>query len=108
LVDLRKVDSTSLLARRAVSGNVIGLLGRRVGTGALRRVLGRTAGMEVDQRIFYLRSLFAVAGLRGWEEVLEREAKTVQVCIDMMENKVLGRERRKGQLELLRRHSAHG
>ena len=99
LVNLREVDSGNLLASSEVSDNVVGLLGRRIGTAALRRVLGRIAGMEVDQRIFYLQTLFAVAGLRGWEEVLEREAKTVPVFIDIMENKVLGRERRKGLLD---------
>jgi hypothetical protein len=96
LVDLRDLDNSSLLASRAVSDNVIGLLGRPAGAEALRRVLGRIARMEPAQRVFYLRSLFAVAGLRGWESVVEREAKSVPVVIDIMANKVLGRERRKG------------
>jgi hypothetical protein len=65
----------------------------------LCRVIKRIARLETDQRIFYLKSLFSVAGLRGWEEVLEQEAKSVPVMIDIMANKVLGRERKKG-LEL--------
>jgi hypothetical protein len=96
LIDLREVDNTSLLASRAVSDNVVALLCRSAGTKALRRVLGRIAGMEPDQRVVHLQSLFVIAGLRGWEDVLEREAKTVPLMIDIMENKVLGRERRKG------------
>jgi hypothetical protein len=96
LVDLRKLDNASLLASREVSDNVTGLLGCPAGADALRGVIDRIARMETDQRIFYLRSLFAVAGLRGWEEDLEREAKSAPVIIDIMANKVLGRERRKG------------
>jgi hypothetical protein len=103
LVDLRELDNTSLLASHEVSDNVIGLLGRPAGAKALRRVLGRIAGMEPDQRVYYLRLLFVIAGLREWEEVLEREAKSVPFMIDIMENKVLGRERRVGELTLLRR-----
>ena len=107
LVSLCDVDSANLLASSEVSDNVLGLLGRGVGTVALRGVLDRIAVMQVDQRVRYLQTLFAVVGLRGWEEVLEREAKTVPVYIDIMKNKVLGRERRQGQLDgvltLLRR-----
>jgi hypothetical protein len=107
LVDLRDLDNASLLASRAVSDNVIGLPGRPAGPEALRRVLGRIARMEPAQRVFYLRSLFVIAGLRGWEDVVEREAKSVPVVIDIMANKVLGRERRNGMLaeglKLLRR-----
>jgi hypothetical protein len=52
--------------------------------------------MKPHKRVFYLQLLFVIAGLRGWEDVLEREAKTVPLIIDIMENKVLGRERKKG------------
>ena len=108
MVDLRELDNTNLLASRAVSDNVIGLLGRPAGTEVLRRVLGRIARLRPDQRVFYLRSLFAVAGLRGWEDVVEREAKSVPVVIDIMANKVLGRERKKGLAEGLERGRMKG
>jgi hypothetical protein len=111
LVDFRELDNVSLLASREVSDNVIGLLGSPAGAETLCRVVKRITRLETGQLIFYLRSLFAVAGLRGWEEVLEREAKSVPVMIDIMANKVLGRERKKGlelglvkgELRLLRR-----
>jgi hypothetical protein len=90
------LDNASLLASREVSDNVIGLLGRPPGAAALRKVIGRIARMGTDRQILYLRSLFAVAVLGGWEDVLEREAKSVPVIIDIMGSKVLGRERRKG------------
>ena len=92
----RKLDNTRLLASREVSDNILGLLGRSAGTEALRSVLERIAGMEPGQRVRYLQLLFVIAGLRGWEEDLEREAETVPVIIDVMANKVLGRERRVG------------
>jgi hypothetical protein len=111
LIDLRDLDNTSLLASREVSDNVIGLFGRPAGTEALRRVLRRIAGLEPDQRAQYLHLLFVVAGLSGWEDVLEQEVNSVPMMIDIMDNKVLGRERRKGleagrlegELTLLRR-----
>jgi hypothetical protein len=44
----------------------------------------------------FLNALIAVAGLRGLEEVIEREANKVPVIIDILENKVLGREYKRG------------
>src|SRR2546426_8367574 len=44
-----------------------------------------------------------LAGLRHLEETVEREARKMPIFIDIMENKVLGREIKKGELIILRR-----
>jgi hypothetical protein len=62
----------------------------------------RIAALEPDQRIFYLRVLLVIAGLRGWEELVEREVSSVPMTIDILENKVLGREIRRGARTVLR------
>ena len=59
------------------------------------------------QRESYWEALLVLAGLRGLEMQVEEEAKRVPVVIDILENKVLGREYRRGHQEgernLLRR-----
>lgn len=103
LLDIRALDTSDLLASSDVSDNVIGLLGRVADTeSTLRGLIARIAALEPDRRIFYLRALFVIAGLRDWEPAVEREASYVPVFIDLLENKVLGREIKRGAANLLR------
>ena len=97
LVDIREIDGDRLLASREVSDNVIGILGRVADSrGALRRLVNRIAKMRPDDRATYLNALLVVAGLRGLEPLVEREAKNVPVLINILDNKVLGREYKRG------------
>lgn len=55
------------------------------------------AGLQPEAREFYLRALLTLAGLRGLEQLVDEEARNMPVLIDILENKVLGREFKKGQ-----------
>jgi hypothetical protein len=104
LLDIRDVDSEPLISSPHVSDNVIAMLGRVPDAAtAARRVLGRIATLEPDARMRYLRLLFVIGGLRGMEDLLEKEVSTMPVYIDILENKVLGREYKKGELAVLRK-----
>jgi hypothetical protein len=62
----------------------------------IRRVLTRIAeGREVDRETA-LEALLVIAGLRHQEEVVEQEVKKMPVLNDILENKVLGREYKRG------------
>ncbi len=52
--------------------------------------------------MFYLRALLELAGLRGIEEFVEGEARKMPLLNSILDNKVLGREFRRGHEELLR------
>ena len=52
-----------------------------------------------DARATYLAALLTLAGLRNLEELVEEEARKVPVFIDIMQNKVLGREYKRGLQE---------
>jgi len=97
LIDMREVDGDRLLSSAQVSDNVIGILGRVADTrAAVRRLVERIAELDPDDRMTYLRSLFVVAGLRGLAKMVEGEARTMPVHINILENEVLGREYLKG------------
>jgi hypothetical protein len=66
-------------------------------------ILGNLSNLDTDAREFYLRALLTVAGLRGLEEVIEEEARKMPLLNDILENRVLGREFKRGELSLLRR-----
>jgi hypothetical protein len=97
LVDIRDLDGDALLDSTQPGDNVLAILARlRDRTEAVRRIVGKLAGLEVSARDFYLRVLLIVAGLRGLEDVVEREARKVPILEDILDNKVLGREFRRG------------
>ena len=66
-------------------------------------ILGNLSNLDTDAREFYLRALLTVAGLRGLEEMIEEEARKMPLLNDILENRVLGREFKRGELSLLRR-----
>ena len=97
LVDMREVDGDRLLASPHVSDNVIGILGRLTDSHqSLQRLVQRIARLKPSRRAMYVDALMVVAGLRGLEPLAEREVKRVPVIIDILENKVLGREYKRG------------
>jgi flagellar biosynthesis/type III secretory pathway protein FliH len=78
---------------------------------AVRKIVARLAGLAPSERATALEQLFILAGLRRLEETVEQEARKMPVYIDILENKVLGREfkkglqegRQEGELAILRR-----
>jgi hypothetical protein len=65
--------------------------------------VARLAGLEPAQRATALEQLFILAGLRRLEETVEREARKMPIHIDILENQVLGREFKRGEVTVLRR-----
>ena len=61
--------------------------------------MGRIAGLDAVEREKALGQLFILAGLRRLEESVEQEARKMPILIDILENKVLGREYKRGLQE---------
>jgi predicted transposase YdaD len=97
LIDIREIDGQSLLESAQVGDNVIAILTRlRDRRSAVHEIVQKVSELEEDARLFYLRALFVIAGLRGLEGAVEEEARKVPMYIDILENEVLGREFKKG------------
>jgi hypothetical protein len=62
----------------------------------LRRILERIAAGPVDGRDEALAELFIFAGLRKMEVETRREARTMPILNDIMDNRVIGPAIRKG------------
>jgi predicted transposase YdaD len=101
LIDIRKVDGEALLASDQLGDNVIAVLTRlRHRRKAVQEIVGRLSGVEEDAREFYLQALLELAGLRGLEEFVEEEARKMPILRStILENKVLGREYKRGRQE---------
>jgi hypothetical protein len=107
-VDIRELDGDRLLESTEVGDNVIAILARLRDHGdAVRRIVERTGTLTPLKRETALRALLTLAGLRRFEEVVEREIRKMPIYIDILENKVLGREYKRGlqegELAILRR-----
>jgi hypothetical protein len=112
LVDVRDLDGERLRQSPQMGDNVIAILTRlRDQRGALNEILGKLSNLDIDGREFYLRALLTLAGLRGLEETVEEEARKMPLLKEILENRVLGREFKRGleqgvqqgELTLLRR-----
>ncbi len=101
LIDLREIDSGLLLASPDTSDNVLSILTRFANRRqTVDEIIARIVRQEdAGQRAFYLEALLLLAGLRGLEEEVEGEIKKMPVHIDILENKVLGREYKRGRQE---------
>jgi predicted transposase YdaD len=66
---------------------------------AVRRIVEKITGSVEIDRETALHALLILAGLRGLEEVVEEEARKVPILNDILDNKVLGREFKKGLQE---------
>jgi predicted transposase YdaD len=97
MVDIRDLDGDRLLESEEVGDNVIAILARlRDDKEAVRRIVGRIAGLPAAERQAALSQLLILAGLRHLEEAVEQEARKMPIHIDILENKVLGREYKRG------------
>jgi hypothetical protein len=103
-VDIRSLDGDRLLESEEVGDNVIAILAHlRDHKEAVRKIVARLAGLEPAQRANALEQLFILAGLRRLEETVEREVRKMPIHIDILENQVLGREFKRGEVTVLRR-----
>jgi hypothetical protein len=100
VVDVRELDGDRLLASDQVGDNVIAILARlRDRHGAVAQILARIAELGPGERETALTQLVRLAGLRRLEEYVEREARKMPLLDDIMDNKVLGREFKRGLAE---------
>jgi hypothetical protein len=107
-MDIRDLDGDHLLESADIGDNVIAILAQlRDHREAVHRIVEKIAGLTGSDRQTALTQLFILSGLRHLEEVVEREARTMPIFIDILENKVLGREYKRGlqegELTILRR-----
>lgn len=99
-IDVRNLDGDRLLESEEVGDNIIAVLAQlRDHKEAVRQIVMRIAGLAPSERATALEQLFILAGLRRLEEIVEQEARKMPVYIDILENKVLGREFKKGLQE---------
>lgn len=97
VVDIRELDGERLLASEQVGDNVIAILTRlRDREGAIHEIVRRISELEGSQRELALRQLIILGGLRRLEESIEREARKMPLLDDILDNKVLGREYKRG------------
>jgi len=100
LIDIRALDGEQLLASPQTSDNVMAVLAKLQNERAAMETIVRKIGeSDVEQRAFYLQALLTLAGLRNLEELAEEEARKVPILNDILENKVLGREFKRGLQE---------
>ena len=103
-VDIRTLDGDQLLESGTVGDNVIAILARlRDHKEAVRRIVEKIAGLPSDEREASLAQLLVLSGLRHLEESVEQEVRKMPILNDILDNKVLGREFKRGELTVLRR-----
>lgn len=107
-IDIREFDCDPLLESSHIGDNVIAILTKlRDQQQVVRRILSKIADLSSPEREAALSQLLRISGLRHLEELVEREVKTMPVYNPIMENKVLGREIKRGiqigELNVVRR-----
>jgi len=107
MVDIRELDGDSLLESARIGDNIIAVLARvRDRRAAVREILNRIATEDPGERGKALTGFMMLAGLRRLEEIIEQEAGQMPLLDDILDNKVLGREFRRGR-EQGREHGLH-
>jgi hypothetical protein len=97
LVDIREVDGDVLINSPRVGDNILSVLTTLPNLEeGIRRILAKIAECEVPERQAALQQFLLIAGLRNLEETIEKEVRKVPIIYDIMENKVLGREYKRG------------
>jgi hypothetical protein len=104
LVDMRDLDGDRLPESEEAGDNVIAILARlRDHREAVRKIVAPIAGLASAKRATALEQLLILAGLRRLEEVVEQKVRHMPLYDSILDNKVLGREYKRGELALLRR-----
>jgi predicted transposase YdaD len=95
--DIRDLDGEALLASNDLGDNVLAVLtGLRNQRAAVSAIVAKIAGSRQDGRATALQQLTVLAGLRALESEVEEEISRMPLLIDILENKVLGREYLRG------------
>ncbi len=98
------MDGERLLESQAIGDNVIAILTRlRDQREAVHRIVAKCATLTPTGRQAALEQLIVLGGLRRLEVLVEKEARTMPVYIDINENRVLGPIFRNGERNILRR-----
>ena len=102
IVDIRELDGERLLESDRIEDNVIAVLARvNDRRETIKHILSRIAAGDPAERGRMLAAFIMLAGLRRLEEVIEQEASQMPLLDDIMDNKVLGREFKRGELAVL-------
>jgi rhodanese-related sulfurtransferase len=97
IVDIRELDGERLLESERIGDNIIAVLARvRDEREAVKRILSRIAEADPGVRSSALAGFLLLAGLRQIEDVIEQEVSRMPLLDDILDNKVLGREFRRG------------
>jgi hypothetical protein len=104
IVDVRDFNGERLLESPKVGDNTVPILttlpDRRA---SIHRVVRRIAGLGPGERETAPMRLLILAGLRRLSGMVEEEARQMPILNDILEHEVIGREYRKGELNLLLR-----
>lgn len=104
LCDIHEFDGRQLCDSPFIGDNIISILAKWPDKlDGIRRVLKRIAEREPPKRAKALAQLMIVAGLRKLGNDIEREVKQMPILDDIMDHEVLGREYKRGELNVLRR-----
>jgi hypothetical protein len=105
LVDVRDLDGERLLKSERVDDNIVALLTRLSDRRrAAQLVLQQIAALVSPAREEAFERLFILTGLRkALGTVVEEEARKMPVLNDILDHEVLGREYKRGELNVLRR-----
>jgi len=104
IFDIRELDSEPLLESPCLGDNIIALLAGLVdGTQTVRRILGKIAENDPEQRARAISELMILAGLRQLGSTIEREMDSMPILDDIMDHEVIGRERRRGERNIILR-----
>ena len=104
IVDIRELDGEHLLQSERLEDNIIAVPARvSEPRAAVKKVLSSIAAADASRRARALAGFLTLAGLRRLEETIEREARRMPLLDDIMDNRVLGREYRRGEAAVVAR-----
>lgn len=109
LVDLRSLDGEPLLSSPEISDNVMAVLTRlKDERAALKEIVSKLEKVSGSRRESLFQVLLILCGLRGLEDLVEKEVRKMPILNDILEHKVLGREYKRGLKEGLQEGREEG
>ena len=104
VVDLKTLNGEAFLASPEIGDQILSVLMRlKDRPAAIRRVLRSIAKLKPDAAMEAYDVLLVISGLRDLEVDIEQEIQHMPLIINRLENKVLGREFKKGLAQGLER-----
>ena len=90
-LDIRDLDSTTLLASDRISDNILAIFAGLGNTREdLRRILWKIASMPRDQRDSLLPRVLVTCGLRGLQPLAQEELDVMMTIEDLMQDPLIG------------------